>query len=61
MVYFVIFVAPVIRVPVLETNVDDLSPPVQVAIKPVLTPQSQPKAPEPVVHREPEQLKGQRS
>lgn len=49
--------APVIRVPVLETNVDDLSPPVQVAIKPVLTPQSQPKAPEPVVHREPEQLK----
>lgn len=49
--------APVIRVPVLETNVDDLSPPVQVAVKPVLTPHSQPKAPEPVVHREPEQLK----
>jgi adducin len=47
--------APIIRVPVLETNVDDLSPPVQVAVavKPVLTPQSQPKAPEPVVHREP--------
>lgn len=48
---------PSIRAPVTETNIDDLSPS-PVVVKPVLTPQPQPKAPEPAPPKQQELLKG---
>lgn len=47
---------PSIQAPVTETNIDDLSPS-PVVVKPVLTPQSQPKAPEPAPPKHQELLK----